>query len=136
MWWLLLVGVGVAAASELFKRRKLSGLPDISDEKFLKAYKHQFASSDRAVIEERRLIAQCLGLPHQKLSPTHRFDTLSEYTGFATEYEVGMGDLADDLFDLFERAGMAAPSFPETVGELIHQTIRAKEKISALQTGL
>ena len=47
---------------------------------------------------------------------------------FATEYEVGMGDLEDELNEMCADAGLKTPPpFPATVGELIHEIAKAKD---------
>ena|SRR5215217_1095509 len=127
MWWVLLAGLALAAASELFKRRKLPELPSMSEEEFLRAYIEKFNRPEAAVGEGRRLIANSLGLPYDKLSPDQRFEDLAKYSGFITEYEVGMGHLGDELTTLCERTGAEKPGpFPSTVGEYIHQLARLK----------
>lgn len=125
--WLLLASLGLATSSEILKRRRAKNLPDISDEGFLRIYKRKFADPDAIVLEERRSIASHIGLPARKLSPAHVFKELSKYTGFVGEYEVGMGDLESERMELCERAGVEKPSpFPATVGELIHEVVKAK----------
>lgn len=127
--WLLLGAAALAAASTLFKRRKVKELPDISDEDFVSLYRVKFNSSDGKEIEERKAIAKCLGIPPRKLSPSQTLKSLSKYTGFITEYEIGISDLGDELAHVFKQAGLKSPDrFPETVGELIHETIKAKQK--------
>jgi len=132
MLWLLLAGLGLATVSQLLKRRKVHNLSDMHDEDFLRIYKKKFLGSDKIVIDERKSIAKHIGLPYKKLSPDHRFDELSMYTGFVGEYEVGMGDLADELTELCERAAMTKPQpFPNTVGEFIHEVARIKDELAA-----
>ncbi len=127
--WLLLGVAALAAGSTLFKRRKVKELPDISDEDFIGLYSVAFDGSDGKEIEERKAIAKCLGIPPRKLSPSQTFKSLSKYTGFITEYEIGMSDLGDELAHIFKQAGWENPDhFPETVGELIHEMIKAKQK--------
>lgn len=127
LFWLLLGSAALAAASTLFKARQIKQLPDISNEEFLVAYRVRFNGSDDRVIQERKAIAECLGMPYQKLSPSQTFTSLSKYTGFITEYEIGMSDLADELAHYRERAGLKPREiFPATVGEFIHQIIRSK----------
>jgi hypothetical protein len=129
IWWLLLGGAALAAASTLFKARKAKELPDISNQEFLNVYRLRFNGLDNAVLAERSAIAECLGVPYQKLSPTQTFKSLSKYTGFITEYEIGMSDLGDELAHRYEQAGLKTPeSFPETVGEFIHEIINATKK--------
>ncbi len=131
MLWLLLAGLGIATTSELHKRRKVQNLPDISNEDFVRMYKKKFAGSDAIVIEERRSVAKALRLSFQKLSPDHEFDELSKYTGFVGDYELGMSELGDKIADLCERAGIKKPHpFPATVGELIYETVIAKERLA------
>lgn len=126
--WLLLGVAALAAGSTLFKRRRVKELPDISDEDFIRQYSVTFGHLGGKEIEERKAIAQCLRLPPQKLSPSQSFKVLSKYTGFITEYEIGMSDLGDELAHVFKQAGLTNPvRFPETVGELIHEMIRAKK---------
>ena len=126
-FWLILGGLGVVTASFLFKRRKLPQLPDVADEQFLKLYKVRFGASEASILEGRHFVAKHLGLPDRKLSPEQKFEWLAQFTGFATEYEVGMGDLEDELNELCADAGLKPPSqFPATVGELIHEITRAK----------
>lgn len=128
--WLLIAGAGVAAVSELLKRRKSETLPNISDQDFIAAYKREFTGSNAMVMEERNIIAAHLGVSRQKLSPNHRFDMLSKYAGFFGEYEVGIGNLGDELMELYERAAMEeSPSFPATVGQLIYARVKAREKM-------
>lgn len=126
--WVLLASVGLAAASQVFKLLRTKELSDISDESFVSIYEKRFGASNRMVIDGRRMIAKFLGLPSLKLTPNQRFEELSRYTGFITEYEVGMGDLESELEELCERAGIEKPDpFPETVGDLIYAMVRAKE---------
>lgn len=130
IWWLLLGSAALAVASTLVKKRRARELPDISDEDFVRLYKLRFHDSDKGIIEERRMIAELLGVPRQKLSPGQTFEALSRYTGFITEFEIGMSDLGDEMAYLQERAGLkVSASFPETVGELIHEMLGAKEKL-------
>jgi hypothetical protein len=45
-----------------------------------------------------------------------------KYTGFVTEYEVGMSDLEDKLFELCEGVRQSPPDpFPQTVGQFIYE---------------
>ena len=128
IFWLIGGGLTVAAASQLFKIWTTRELPDVSDEDFLNIYKEKFGERSDEVLEQRRYVARYLGLPSQKLAPGHRFTELSKYTGFVTEYEVGMGDLEDELQELCQRAGLEIPAaFPETVGQLIEERLKAKE---------
>lgn len=130
MLWILLGCLAIVAASELYKRRNLSDLPEISDEEFLRMYNRRFITPDVMVFEGRKLVAEHLGIPYQKLSPDQNFQRISRYTGFVTEYELGMSDLEDKLFDLCERVNISPPRpFPETVGEFINEMARAKEKL-------
>src|SRR5207249_10290011 len=65
------------------------------------------------------------------------FKMLVNYTGFSTEYEVGMGDLEDEFLELYARLGAQNPPlFPETVGALISETLeaRSEEHTSELQS--
>ncbi len=124
--WLIMGGLGVAAASLLFKKRKLTQLSDVSDDTFLTRYESKFDPSGAKVLKGRRFIAKHLGLPSQKLSPEQRFEWLSQFTGFVAEYEVGMGDLEDELGEMYSRSGLKAPSlFPATVGEFINEMVKA-----------
>ena len=125
---LLLGGVGLAAISFLTKKRQSRRLPRFTDKEFLSIYKESFSGVDELVLKQRGLIASHLGLPAERLSPNHRFETLSKYTGFVGEYEVAMGDLEDQLNELFERVGLERrASFPSSVGELIQEMIKAEE---------
>jgi hypothetical protein len=128
---LLLLGAGaVAAASALVKLRKVKELPDLTDQEFLTAYRRRFDDPDYRVLAERKAIAECLTLPYQKLSPFQTFESLSKYTGFTTEYELGMSSLGDELAFVCEEAHVKTPEpFPQTVGEYLHEIISAKEKI-------
>ena len=129
--WILLGCLGIVAASELYKRSKLPELPEISDEEFLRKYNTRFITTDVMVLEGRKLVAEHLGIPYQKLSPDQNFERISRYTGFVTEYEVGISDLEDKLFDLCERVNTSPPDpFPETVGEFIYEIAKAKEKLT------
>jgi hypothetical protein len=126
MLWLIMGGLGVAAASLLFKKRKLTQLSNVSDDTFLTRYESKFDPSGGKVLEGRRFIAKHLGLPWQKLSPEQRFVWLSQFTGFVAEYQVGMGDLEDELGEMYSRAGLKAPApFPATVGEFINEMVKA-----------
>jgi hypothetical protein len=126
--WLIIGGLGVATASLLFKRWKLPSLPDVTDEQFLKLYKVRFNTPEALILGGRHFIAKHLGLPDRKLSPEQKFEWLAQFTGFAAEYEVGMGDLEDELNEICASAGLKAPlPFPATVGELIHEIAKAKE---------
>jgi hypothetical protein len=126
IFWLIGAGVAVAAASQLFKMWKSQELPDLSDADFLDIYEEEFGGQPDQVLEQRRYVARYLGLPYQKLAPSHRFTQLSRFTGFVTEYEVGMGDLEDELWELYQGAGLERPpAFPETVAQLIEERLKA-----------
>ena len=126
--WLIIGGIGIATASFLFKKRKLPRLPDITDEQFLKLYRLRFDTLESRVFEGRHFVAKHLGLPDHKLSPEQKFEWLAQFTGFASEYEVGMGDLEDELNEICSDAGLKVPSpFPPTVGELIYEIAKAKD---------
>jgi len=130
MWWLILASIGVAAASRLFRRRRIENLPDVSDEIFLRVYGEEFGGPPHLVIEERIRIAKYLGLPSRKLSPKQEFKALSKYTGFVGEYEVGMGDLEDELVYLRRLASMPRSHlFPRTVGSLIQELVKCRQAI-------
>jgi hypothetical protein len=127
-FWLIIGGIGVATASFLFKKRKLPRLPDVSDDQFLRLQKTRLDTPETRILEGRHFVARHLGLPDSKLSPEQKFEWLSQFTGFATEYEVGMGDLEDELNEMCTDAGLKMPaSFPATVGELIHEIAKAKD---------
>jgi len=122
------LGIAVAAASRLFSKWRVQELPDVSDSEFLKVYEERkFIGTKDAVLLERRRIANHLRLPPEKLAPDQEFKMLVNYTGFSTEYEVGMGDLEDEFLELYARLGAQNPPlFPETVGALISETLEAK----------
>jgi len=129
LWWLLIGGAALAAGSTLLKRRKLKDLPDVSNEEFLSMYRFRSDRSDSKVIEERKAIAESLGVPYQKLSPSQTFKSFSRYTGFIGEYEIGMSDLGDELAHVCKQAGLRAPDpFPETVEEFINEMMKAKNE--------
>ena len=92
-------------------------------------YQQEFSDPAPIVLEQRRVVAKHVGIPAEKLAPSHTFKQLARYTGFAGEYEVGMGDLEDELIELFERTSLERPeAFPATVGEFIHEVLRAKAR--------
>ena len=129
---LLLIGVTAAAASYLIRTRQTRTLPSISDDEFVKLYQRRFADSIESVLKLRTFIAKHLALPPEKLAPHHTFKELAKHTGFAGEYEVGMGDLESELIEAFERAGLEAPkTFPNTVAEFIHEMLRANNNQSS-----
>lgn len=124
---LFAAGFGLAGASYLVKLRKTQTLSSVSDEEFIRLYQVEFTEPANLVLEQRRIVAQYLGLPSEKLAPQHTFKELARYTGFVGEYEVGMGDLEAELIELFERASLKTPqSFPATIGEFIHEVLSAK----------
>ena len=130
LWWLLLACGALAAFSTIVKLRKVRELPDVSDEEFLSAYRDRFNDADNRVLEERKTIAKVLTVPYEKLSPAQTFDTLSKYTGFTGEYELGMSSLGEDLEFFCNEAKLKMPDpFPETVGAYIHEIINAKERL-------
>lgn len=130
LFWLLLGGIGVATGSYLVKTRRSRALASTSDEDFLRIYSRSYPDPADLVLQERKIIAAHLGLPAERLAPHDTFQRLSSYTGFAGEYEVGMGDLEEERRELFEQASLLMPeSFPPTVGELIHEIATAKQKI-------
>jgi len=124
VWWIFLASAALAAASTLYKKSKGKEVPDMSDIDFLRNYKQLFDDSDEKVIATRNMVARILGVSSRKLSPSRTFVSLSKYTGFITEYELGMSELGDELAYLAKQAGLKDPvSFPNTVGELIHEII-------------
>jgi len=101
----------------------------VSNAEFLNLYRATFRDPDELVLNQRNVIARHLGLPAEALSPNQTFEGLSRYTGFVGEYEVGMGDLETALLESIERADLEQPpSFPATVGELIHEMVRLAPK--------
>jgi len=135
LFWVLLGSVGVAIISMLAKRWSFQRLPDHNDREFVKVYKQAFGGDDGGIIRERNFIASVLGVPYQKLHPDHRFEDLSKLR-FDVGYEVGMGDLEEELRELFEKASLEFPSnFPATVGQLIHEMITAKKVIQSGTSG-
>ena len=118
----------MATASVLFKKWKLPRLPDVTEDQFLRLHKIRFDTSENRILEGRHFVAKHLGLPDSKLSPEQKFEWLAQFTGFATEYEVGMGDIEDELNEICADAGLKVPSpFPATVGELIHEIAKAQD---------
>ena len=124
--FLLFAGMAVAGASYLVKVRQGRSLANVSDDEFVRLYQETFADPAHSVLEGRRFVAKHLSLPAEKLTPQQTFPQLARYTGFAGEYEVGMGDLETELMERFERAHLEPPkTFPRTVGEFIHQRLSA-----------
>ena len=96
---------------------------------FLGSTKPGLILPENRILVGRHFVAEHLGLPDNKLSPEQEFKSLMQFTGFATEYEVGMGDLEDELNEMCTDAGLKAPSpFPATVGHLIHEIAKAEDK--------
>ncbi len=125
---LTLCGLGIWAFSEMLKKRRLRHLPDVSDDDFLEIFAGRFPDMpDVTVIHERRHIAGLIGMPVRKLSPDHAFEELSEYLNFLGSYDLAIGDLEDEISELFEDLGMEKPYHsPATVGELIYEIAKAK----------
>jgi hypothetical protein len=130
LFWLFLGGMGVAGASYLYKSLHSRNLEIMPDEEFLRVYGKLYADPGNLVLKQRQVIATHLGLPAERLAPDLTFKRLSSYTGFAGEYELGMGDLEDELRELFSQTSLKVSSeFPVTVGELIHEMVTAKRII-------
>ena len=126
---LLLIGATIAAVSYLVRARQARTLTTISDDEFGKLYQRRFADSSEPVLKQRVFVAKHLALPAEKLAPDQTFKELAKYTGFAAEYEVGLGDLEFELMEAYERAGLDPPkTFPNTVGEFIHVMLGANAK--------
>ncbi len=125
---LILVALGIWIFSEMLKKRRLHHLPDISDEDFLEIFAGKFPDiPDEAVICERRYIAGLIGMPVRKLSPAHTFGELSECLNFLGSHDLAIGDLEDEISELFEDLGMKKSyRSPATVGELIYEIAKAK----------
>jgi hypothetical protein len=129
---LLLLGVTAAVASYLVKTRQARTLANISDDEFIRLYQRRFPDSTESVLKLRTFVAKHLALPPEKLTPEQTFKELAKHTGFAGEYEVGMGDLESELIEAFEQAGLEPPkTFPITVAEYIHEMLRANAKSSS-----
>jgi len=122
------IGIGVAAATGAFLAKRLHAqkVPDLSDDDFINEYLQKFEGNREAIIRERRFIGQSLGWPQQKLHPDQTFRDLSERAGVDVGFEVGLSNLEDRLRELSLRAQTHAPSFPDTVGQLISAFIRMK----------
>jgi len=128
--WLLVAGVSIALASEVVKRLRQRRASDLSDEEFVNLYRQRFDGEASAIVKERKFIAKCLGLNHLKLRPDDRFHELSKLSGFDTEYQLGMSNLEDQLFELFQQAGIQPPTqFPSTIGELISKLASVKKTL-------
>lgn len=130
VFWLFLGGMGIAGASYLYKSLHSRNLEIMRDEEFLRVYSKTYADAGDLVLQERQVIATHLGLLAERLAPDLTFKRLSNYTGFAGEYELGMGDLEDELRELLRQKSLKVSSrFPATVGELIHEMVAAKRII-------
>ena len=130
---MLFVGAaGLATFSFLARTRKIRVIPRIADAEFLELYRLSFKDPDDLILRQRGLIARHLRLPAEVLSPNQSLQELSRYCGFVGEYETGIGDLEEELLDLFEKAQIRREqAFPRSVGELIHEFIIATEALSA-----
>jgi hypothetical protein len=136
MNWLpgLLICASVAAAVFVTDRFRMR-LPDIADEKFVRLYQVEHADDRALIIEERRYLARTLGVSYLKLSPQQTWQQLrppSALFGF----DVGLADVEDDLRKALTHAGLSFPGrLPPTVGETIHQFLRARELEARVPAG-
>ena len=125
---LLFAAMGVAGASYLVKVRQSRRLTNLTDDQFVRIYQQTYTDPPGSVLEMRRFVARHLSLRAEILAPGQTFEQLAKFTGFAGEYEVGMGDLESELIERFERARLAPPKvFPHTVGEFIHKMLSANQ---------
>lgn len=128
--FVLIVSLGGEVCALLLKRHNLRHFPDISDSKFLRMFKNNFSvpdESDEAIIYEKRYIAKHIGIPCQKISPNHTFDEISNCTNFFGDFDLAIGDLEDEISELFESTDTNKPySIPNTIGELIYEIVEAK----------
>lgn len=122
------VGLGIGLLSIFLIRRKVKTLPDLDDDVFLKKFIaiHGDVSCE-AVLRERDVLAMQIGIPCHKLDPAYTFDELSNYLECLGSYSLAIGDLESTLSEQFEKLGVKKPyKRPSTIGELIHDIIKAK----------
>ena len=125
---ILLGIVGVAVLSRVLRKRNSNMLAEQSDDQFLREYYEGHHGAADLILKEREHIAALLSIPRERLSAKHRFDELRRLTGFVGEYEFGMSQLGDELFELHKDHDRQPPDrFPETVGELIQQTVMIRD---------
>ena len=125
---LTVISVGVAVISHLLIKRKTKKLPSINDDLFLERFKDTFPDiPDGIVLEERRNIAKNLGIYYEKLDVTTSFNELSKHLNFLGSYDLSIGDLEQDMSELFERKQVEQPYLtPSTIGELIAEIVKVK----------
>ena len=79
------------------------------------------------ILHERRNVAKQLGISYEKLDVNMTFGELSSYLNFLGSYDLAIGDLEQEVSELFEREKMKKPyKNASTIGELIHEIAKAK----------
>ncbi len=134
---LILIGLGVGLGGTWLIKRRIRKLPFICDDLFLEKFNTIFSGiPDEIVLQERKNLANQLGISYKKLDPYYTFDELSKYLNFLGSYDLAIGDLEENVSDLFERLGVKKPyKSPSTVGELIYEIAKAKLTHSSCKLG-
>lgn len=129
----LCVCLGLVLLSVILVKKRVKGLPDLSDNVFVKKFRDLYGeASNEAVLQERDDLASQLGIPCQKLDPSYTFDELSKHLDCLGSHALAIGDLESTVSELFEKLGVKKPyKSPSTIGELIHEIIKAKAAVSS-----
>jgi len=129
---IIIAGFGMWLLIETLKKKNLHHIPDTSDDDFIKMFEKNFSMVPTdMVIHERKNIAKFFGIPSLKLTPSQTFDDLSKYLNYFGSYDLALGDIEDEVSELFEHADIKKPYHSvSTIGELIHKIIKAKMKLT------
>lgn len=124
---LVLAALAVAALGVLYRRVRSRTLPDMSDLEFLQELSrtHPIAAPPEVILQQRRRIAQILGMAPEKLAPTQTVDFLSERLAYMGDFSVAWNDLLDEASESREAAGLdQRAETPSTIGELLKDLLR------------
>ena len=132
---IIAIAFGIGISSFWVIKRKTKKLPDIPDAVFLEKYNLILpTASPNAILQERDYLAKILCVAPRKLDPTYTFDKLSEYLNYLGSYNLAIGDIEEEVSELFESLGVTRPyKSPNSVGELIFQIIQARNQSGKLK---
>lgn len=125
---IILIALGIGLSTVWVIKSRTKKLPDVSDDLFVEKFNAVFPGvTKEIVLLERKNVAKQLGIPCEKLDPSYTFDKLSNYLNHFGSYDLAIGDLEDEVSELFESRGVEKPyKSPSNIGELIYEIVKAK----------
>jgi len=131
--WIAFLSFGllVAAGSYLVKRSRVTKLPHITEEEFLKGFPVDLRrEASKEILMSRRNVAQELGVPEDKVCPRMEFGETARLLDLSVGMLLANSDLLEDLEDEMRLAKIdfdakALGNEAKTIGSYVELFVRA-----------